>query len=161
MSDEHGSRSFFTNEINSVILMAVLRLWATWKNSKTARQSFDFTWWYPEVLIISCLEVDFAIMCASMPIFWPTVVASWSQIFVTKEVHVTHHQRFDNNSTDYFEMNRQNSLRSTASTEGLTKVRSQEQEPFYNIFRSESGKGTSAGITQVEVQPYAQKPRLL
>ncbi|KAH7398178.1 hypothetical protein BKA66DRAFT_407290 [Pyrenochaeta sp. MPI-SDFR-AT-0127] len=154
-------RGFMSNESYSVVLMAVLRLWATWKNSKTARQSFDFTWWYPEVLIISCLEVDFAIMCASMPIFWPAVVASWSQIFVTKEVHVTHHQRLDNNSADYFEMNRQNSLRSTASTEGLTKVRSQEQESFYNIFNSDSGKGTSAGITQVEVQSYAKKPRML
>lgn len=32
-----------------VVLMAVLRLWSTFKHSADAVKSFDFTWWYPEV----------------------------------------------------------------------------------------------------------------
>lgn len=32
-----------------VILMAVLRLWSTFKHGVDAIRSFDFTWWYPEV----------------------------------------------------------------------------------------------------------------
>lgn len=32
-----------------VVLMAVLRLWSTFKHSENALKSFDFTWWYPEV----------------------------------------------------------------------------------------------------------------
>ncbi|KAL6710174.1 hypothetical protein ACN47E_009965 [Coniothyrium glycines] len=110
-----------------VVLMAVLRLWSTLKHSQSAIQSFDFTFWYPEVLIISCLEVDFAIMSASMPIFWPTVIASWTDIFVTNEVRVTHHQRLDDDNRDNFEMNRTNSMKSTVSTSVLTNVASQDR----------------------------------
>jgi hypothetical protein len=32
-----------------VVLMAILRLWSTFKHSSDAIRSFDFTWWYPEV----------------------------------------------------------------------------------------------------------------
>lgn len=123
-------------------------------------RNFDFTWWYPEVLILSCLEIDFAIMCASMPIFWPTVAASFGQIFVTNEVRVTHHQRLDDNSRDNFEMNRPNSLKSTASTQGLTRVGTGDQKGFYaDDFQTALGR--SIGVTQVEVQPFAQKSRIL
>ena len=143
------------------MLMAVLRLWSTFKHSQDATDSFDFTWWYPEVLIISCLEVDFAIMSASMPIFWPTVVATWSQISVTKEVHVTHHPRLHGNSANHFEMNRPNSLKSTASTEGLTRVPTHDQKSFYMDFDNDSRKGGDLAVRTVEIQPYAQNPRML
>lgn len=137
--------------------MAVLRLWSTFKHVTDLKQGWDFTFWYPEVLIISCLEVDFAIMTASMPIFWPTVVASLGQIFVTNEVRVTHHQRLEDNSRDHFEMGRSNSLKSSTSTQGLTG----DQKPYYTDNFGGAGKNSSAGFTQVEVQPYAQKPRIL
>lgn len=53
-------------------------------------------------MIMSSLEIDFAIICASIPIFWPVIVSSLPQIFVTKEVRVTHHQRVpDGTNTDY------------------------------------------------------------
>lgn len=117
-----------------VVLMAILRLWSTFKHSAEDIEGFDFTWWYPEVLIISCLEVDFAILCASMPIFWPTVVTNWNAIFVTKEVHVTHQDRFQE-----FEMGRPTSLKSTASQEGLTKLPSGEQKSYYyNDFETDT-----------------------
>jgi hypothetical protein len=32
-----------------VVLMAVLRLWSTFKHSADLIKSYDFTWWYPEV----------------------------------------------------------------------------------------------------------------
>lgn len=32
-----------------VVLMAILRLWSTFKHSSDTIKSFDFTWWYPEV----------------------------------------------------------------------------------------------------------------
>ncbi|KAF3003687.1 hypothetical protein E8E13_008735 [Curvularia kusanoi] len=109
-----------------VVLMAVLRLWSTFKHNGEITKSFDFTWWYPEVLIISCLEIDFAIICASMPIFWPTVVANWNSIFVTKEVHVTHTDRVQD-----FEMGRPTSLKSTVSQEGLTKLPTADRKYYY------------------------------
>ncbi|KAI4942274.1 hypothetical protein J4E91_010248 [Alternaria rosae] len=143
-----------------VVLMAILRLWSTFKNSQSMTQSFDFTWWYPEVLIISCLEIDFAIMCASMPIFWPTVMASWTQIFVTNEVRVTHHERLDD-SRDNFELVRNTSLKSTGSAEELARVTSEEQDAVYSGFDPETGKDGRFAAMRVEVQPQAQRTRRL
>jgi len=141
--------------------MAILRLWSTFKNSQSMTQSFDFTWWYPEVLIISCLEIDFAIMCASMPIFWPTVMASWTQIFVTNEVRVTHHERLPDDSRDNFELVRNTSLKSTGSAEELARVTSEEQDTVYGGFDPETGKDGRFAAMRVEVQPQAQRTRRL
>jgi hypothetical protein len=138
--------------------MAVLRLWSVFKHSQSAVQSFDFTWWYPEVLIISCLEVDFAIMCASMPIFWPTVVASWSHIFVTNEVHISHHERLSGGSQENIELGRTGSMKSTASAEAFSKAPSWE---YYKGYDTETGRDGRVGITKVEVQTFKQDTRML
>ena len=72
-----------------VVIMSFLRLWTILKYQRTPADAMNFTWWYPLALIVSCLEINFAIMCASMPIFWPVFVQSMSQMFVvTKEVEV-------------------------------------------------------------------------
>jgi hypothetical protein len=131
------------NEL-SVVLMSILRLWTTFKRGTSTIKALDFTWWYPEVLIISCLEIDFAIMCASMPIFWPAVVANFNAIFITNEVHITHQDRNE------FEMGRPTSLKSTVSQEGLTKLSSDEQRAFYTEYDSRSGKGKTNIRTDVE-----------
>ncbi|KAF1362824.1 hypothetical protein EJ07DRAFT_105658 [Lizonia empirigonia] len=129
-----------------VVLMAVLRLWSMFKHSGKPLQDWDFTWWYPETLIFSCLEVDFAIICASMPIFWPTVVANFNAIFVTKEVHITHQDLVED-----FEMGRATSLKSTSSQEGLTSLPSGEQKSYYyNEF--DTGTGKSVAMTVSESQ---------
>jgi hypothetical protein len=98
---------FFLGSI--VVLMSILRLWTTFKRGSSTIKALDFTWWYPEVLIISCLEIDFAIMCASMPIFWPAVVANFNAIFITNEVHITHQDRTE------FEMGRPTSVQTSSS----------------------------------------------
>ncbi|KAH7089108.1 hypothetical protein FB567DRAFT_324925 [Paraphoma chrysanthemicola] len=145
-----------------VILMAVLRLWSGLKYNNTIAM-FDFTWWLPEVLLFSCLEIDFAIMCASMPIFWPTVMAAWTEIFVTREVLVTHDRRsrFVDNSVEQLELSRSLSVRSHKSTERLTKMTSREGMSWFTEFDPETGTGPGCGITQVEIQPCAQKARIL
>jgi hypothetical protein len=48
----------------------------------------DFTWWTPISIILSCLEVDLAIICASMPIFWPVIEKQFTAIFVSHEIRV-------------------------------------------------------------------------
>lgn len=72
--------------------MAALRMWSGLKYNGDIKQ-YDFAFWFPELLLFSCLEVDFATICASIPIFWPTVVAAWAHIYVTNEVIVTSEQR--------------------------------------------------------------------
>jgi len=122
------------------------------KQTMDDNDGLDFTWWYPQVLLFSCLEIDFAIMCASMPIFWPTMVASLSQIFVTKEVHVTH-QRLDEDSWgDNYEMETQGSMKSKSSQEGLTK-----HNASYSNLDPELGRGKHAKVAQVEVQQSSQR----
>jgi hypothetical protein len=142
--------------------MAVLRLWSGIKYNNSTTM-YDFTWWLPEVLIFSCLEVDFAIMCASMPIFWPTVMAAWTEIFVTQEVTVIHDRRsrYIDHSIDYLELERTTSTKTNSSTEGLKKSLSREGKPWFKTFNPETGKGPGSGFTQVEVQPYAQMARIL
>lgn len=79
-----------------------------------------------------------------MPIFWPTVVANFNAIFVTKEVHVTHTDRVQD-----FEMGRPTSLKSTASQEGLTKLASGENKAYYYFGDDlvEANKGKSPAVT--------------
>ena len=48
----------------------------------------DFTWWAPISIVLSCLEIDLAITCASIPIFWPVIQKSLSAIFVSHEIEV-------------------------------------------------------------------------
>jgi hypothetical protein len=142
--------------------MAVLRLWSGLKYNNTVTQ-YDFTWWLPEVLIFSCLEVDFAIMCASVPIFWPTVVAAWTEIFVTQEVTVIHDRRsrFLEYRPAFLELQRAPSLNTKDSTERLKKSTSLEERPWFLSFDPETGKGPGSGFTQVAVQPNSQKARVL
>ena len=105
-------------------------------------------------------EIDFAIMTASMPIFWPSVVASWGQIFVTNEVRVTHHQRLNDNSRDHFEMGRSNSLKSSTSTQGFIRPGSGDQKTYY-LDSFDAAKKPNIGVSRVEVQPQDQNPRVL
>jgi hypothetical protein len=141
-----------------VVLMAVLRLWSGIKNN-TPSSVYNFTRWWPEVLIFSNLEIDFAIMCASMPIFWPSVLATWSHIFVTQEVTVTRDRRshYTDERSDYLELQRTGSMKSHISTEGLTKSASREDKSWFSDFDRPKG----SGVTQVEAQLDPQKARVL
>ncbi|GAP83868.2 putative integral membrane protein [Rosellinia necatrix] len=53
----------------------------------------DPTFYGPQSIVLAALEVDLASIVASVPVFWPLLTHSWGAIFVTQEVHVTHHHR--------------------------------------------------------------------
>jgi hypothetical protein len=112
--------------------------------------------WYPEVVIISFIEVSFAIMCASMPIFWPTVVASWGHIFITNEVRVTSHERLDSVTQEHIELRRASTVKSVDSTKGLTRMESEGQNPFDNSYLTQGGKDETYSTVRIEVQPKSQ-----
>jgi hypothetical protein len=76
------------------------------------------------MIILSCLEIDLAIICASMPIFWPIIEKSFASILVSYEVDVTE-ERVDDDYGLAYELEHtkslgQRSLRSGTSMEGLT-----------------------------------------
>lgn len=156
----HQQKSRLTQR--SVVLMAALRLWSGLKYNNTITM-YDFTWWWPEVLIFSCLEVDFAIMCASMPIFWPTVMAAWTEIFVTSEVVVTNDRlsQYIDPQTNGMKSDQSLSLKSHTSTESLTRNLSQSGTCWYNGLDSEMGRGLGTGITETKVHPSEPKANIL
>ncbi|KAF2642350.1 hypothetical protein P280DRAFT_467718 [Massarina eburnea CBS 473.64] len=78
-----------------VVMTSIWRLYSIVLNRAATLPYIDFTWWAPITLILSCLEINLAIMCASMPVFWPHIEKSFTAIFVTREVHVTEHRRLD------------------------------------------------------------------
>ncbi|EAT78609.1 hypothetical protein HBI56_172300 [Parastagonospora nodorum] len=145
-----------------VLLFAILRLWSGLKYNNTLVM-YDFTWWISEVLIFSCLEIDFAIMCASMPIFWPSVKAAWTRIYVTQEVTVVHDRRshFIDPRTVQMELSQRKSHESTCSLTKTTMQEASDEGPFYTSFDPETGRGPGSGIAQVEVQPSEQPVRWL
>lgn len=132
--------------------MAILRLWSGLRYSNHGVLMYDYTYWFPCVMLFSCLEVDFAIMCASIPIFWPTVKAVWNQITVTKEVIVTSESRYQNTQAEYLEMHTDDtaSLDSQGSKSGLIAEESMEGKSFYIHSRSDT-----------RTLPYPESPRMV
>lgn len=72
------------------------------------------------MILLSCLEIDLAIMCASMPIFWPIIEKSFTAIFVQYEVNVTEERVNDEYGLAYelehSKSRREGSLRSMSGT---------------------------------------------
>jgi hypothetical protein len=48
----------------------------------------DPTWFTPIYVVLSCIEVQLAIICASIPIFWPIIEQSLKAIFVSYDVEI-------------------------------------------------------------------------
>ncbi|KAF9693665.1 hypothetical protein EKO04_008337 [Ascochyta lentis] len=71
-----------------VVMISVWRLYSIVNHSAGLSPYPDFTWWTPVSIIVSCLEIDLAIICASVPIFWPVMQKSLSAIFVSHEIEV-------------------------------------------------------------------------
>ena len=53
----------------------------------------DPSWSLPVSVIWTVLECNIAVLCASIPIFWPMLEERWGAIFVTKEIQITHEDR--------------------------------------------------------------------
>ncbi|KAF1921699.1 hypothetical protein BDU57DRAFT_436789 [Ampelomyces quisqualis] len=109
-----------------VVAASIWRLHAISTAQAATHPYVDLTWLSPVIVILSCLEVDFAIICASMPIFWPIIERSLAAIFVSYEVDVTE-EHIQNDYGLAYELEhtksaRQTSLRSVSGTslEGLT-----------------------------------------
>lgn len=57
---------------------------------------FDVTFYTPNVYIFSVLEIDVAILCASIPIFWPLVASLASnKILIVNEIEIRTERRSD------------------------------------------------------------------
>ncbi|KAK2049735.1 hypothetical protein LZ31DRAFT_286401 [Colletotrichum somersetense] len=51
--------------------------------------TLDPSWYGCTPIVLAAVEVNLATICASLPVFWPTLQKSIGQIFITKEVEIT------------------------------------------------------------------------
>jgi hypothetical protein len=114
------------------------------------------------MIVLSCLEIDFAIICASMPIFWPIIERSLAAIFVSYEVDVTEERVHDGYGLAYeLEHTKsagQSSLRSCSGTsmEGLTRDEDTNKAPKFSVGPDpldEESKRETTFQTSVRTQP--------
>ncbi|KAI0016643.1 hypothetical protein F4780DRAFT_669889 [Xylariomycetidae sp. FL0641] len=76
-----------------VNVLSIWRLHSIITHKATTYPVLDPTWYGPTSIVLAAMEVDLASICASIPIFWPIITHNIGKIFVTQEVHVTHHHR--------------------------------------------------------------------
>ncbi|EMD68417.1 hypothetical protein COCSADRAFT_80211 [Bipolaris sorokiniana ND90Pr] len=111
---------------------AVGRLHGIVKTKGATYPYVDYTWWTPTMIILSCLEIDLAIICASMPIFWPIVERSLVAILVSYEVQVVEERVDDYGLTYELEHKKTNDRTSIKSSGTSTRELTQQEEDNSN-----------------------------
>jgi hypothetical protein len=95
----------------------------------------DPTWFTPIYVILSSIEIDLAIICASMPIFWPIIEQSFAAIFVSYAIEIVE-QRVEDHGLTYelkHTKTRGSVKSSSASTEELTQGISLDMKVQYSL----------------------------
>jgi hypothetical protein len=126
-----------------VVAASVWRLYTIIIHQAGTYPYFDTTWWTPLMIILSAVEVNLAIICASTPIFWPMIETQFAAIFVSYEVNVTEERIGDDYGLAYelehTKHGRQGSMKSSGGTsiEGLTNENGCDDEqgkiPKYSV----------------------------
>ncbi|XXH02151.1 hypothetical protein Hte_008519 [Hypoxylon texense] len=80
--------------------LTIWRLATIIEHRATTSPTFDPTWYAPISIMLGALEVNVASICASVPIFWPSLKARLDEIFVTREVTITTRNRRSNRFSD-------------------------------------------------------------
>jgi len=106
--------------------------------------AFDPTWYSPTAAGLANIEIHLAVVCASLPIFWPSIEKTLDKIFVTKEVHVTsEYGRFEPRLKI-----EESEMQSISSDKGLAKDAEMPEgwEPF--VGDQETGLGESETVIE-------------
>lgn len=144
----------------SLLLLGVLvNVFAGWRlalligSGGSVLETFvDSTYYAPDTVLLSSLEVNLASICASVPIFWPVLRQQVFRILVTKEVEITRDERAGDDSDDEDDIDK-------------TKNQNANGHGHYNdsFIRDQVDPlrpGTSAGVeTQVRSETGKQKAR--
>ncbi|KAF2872343.1 hypothetical protein BDV95DRAFT_380891 [Massariosphaeria phaeospora] len=127
-----------------VVFTSIWRLYTISSSRAPTHPYIDFTWWSPISIILSSLEIDLAIMCASIPIFWPVIEKSLAQIFVTREVRVTEHRRLDDEQGLAYELEHNHKMGMERSA-SLKSDGGQSRESLTREVSHSSGNEASVG----------------
>lgn len=92
-------------------MLSIWRLQTIVETRAATLPTFDPTWYGTTPIVLSCMEVDIAAICASLPVFWPVIQKSiGSVIIVTHEVKITREQRLTGDGSNQgVELRRQRS----------------------------------------------------
>jgi hypothetical protein len=102
----------------STNVFAALRLAETIRHKAMSYPTFDHPWYAPALCILGMLEVNFACIGASVPVFWPVFRNRLEGIFVTQEINVSVAPR---NSSDR-QLRRLESLHSQDDSDGTKRL---------------------------------------
>ncbi|KAI2463888.1 hypothetical protein F4781DRAFT_414858 [Annulohypoxylon bovei var. microspora] len=80
--------------------LSIWRLATIVEHRATTSPTFDPTWYGPISIMLGTLEAMTASICASFPIFWPSLKTRLDEIFVTREVTITMNRRSKGFSID-------------------------------------------------------------
>ncbi|KAJ4404467.1 hypothetical protein N0V82_010483, partial [Gnomoniopsis sp. IMI 355080] len=81
------------------------------EHKATTTPTFDPTWYGPESIILSVLEVDIATIAASLPVFWPYLRRNIDRIMITHEIEVKVTEHFTQIDDQTDELRREASSR--------------------------------------------------
>lgn len=70
-------------------VVSVWRLVSVIEHHAATWPTFDPTWYGCVSIVLGAVEVDMAVICASVPVFWPVLKSGGFQILITREVQVT------------------------------------------------------------------------
>ena len=115
----------------------------------------DPTFFAPISIVIAALEIDFASMCASVPVFWPVLEKQFGKIFITQEVVVTREARWPAMyGDDRSELTRTVEYSRDASELELSKSRNSPTSP--SSVASPTGKSEEEGYPMSRWDPITR-----
>ena len=116
-------------------MISIWRLYSIVQHQAALAPYPDFTWWTPTSIVLTCLEIDLAIISASMPIFWPVIEKSFEAIFISHEIQVVE-TRVENHGLAYELEHTKTAHRrgsSTTSTRELTATGSEDGYKEFSV----------------------------
>ncbi|WQF83981.1 hypothetical protein CDEST_08995 [Colletotrichum destructivum] len=72
-----------------VNILGIFRLIGIFRSRAGTYPTLDPSWYGCVPIVLAAVEVNLATICASLPVFWPTLQKNIGQIFITKEVEIT------------------------------------------------------------------------
>ncbi|CCF43330.1 hypothetical protein CH063_13063 [Colletotrichum higginsianum] len=72
-----------------VNILGIFRLIGIFHSRAGTYPTLDPSWYGCVPIVLAAVEVNLATICASLPVFWPTLQKNLGQIFITKEVEIT------------------------------------------------------------------------
>lgn len=134
------------------VVCSVVRFGSLVRHKATTSPTFDPTWYGPESIILSVLEVDIATIAASLPVFWPYLRRNIDRIMITHEIEVKVTEHFTQIDDQTDELGREASRQNDNQRSGHTASAASEQRSA-----SRNGAGLKMGSETVMMRDLGRR----